>query len=46
VVGVLLLLSGKAGRKTAIPFAPFLVVTTFLVMLYGDVFLRWYFRIA
>jgi len=46
VVGVLLLLSGKAGRKTAIPFAPFLVVTTFLVMLYGDIFLRWYLRIA
>lgn len=44
IVSILLLLVGKAGRKTAVPFAPFLVVTTFCVMLYGDLLLRWYFR--
>jgi prepilin signal peptidase PulO-like enzyme (type II secretory pathway) len=25
-----------------VPFAPFLVVATFLVMIYGDRLLRWY----
>ncbi len=45
IVGVILLLSGKAGRKTAVPFAPFLVVTTFLVMLYGDTALAGYMRL-
>ncbi|MBC7236678.1 MAG: prepilin peptidase [Chloroflexi bacterium] len=41
-VSAVLLLSGAAGRKTAIPFAPFLVITTFVVMVNGDVLLRWY----
>ena len=42
VVSAALLLSGKGGRKTAIPFAPFLVITTFLVMIYGDALVKWY----
>lgn len=42
VTAIILLVSGKADRKTAIPFAPFLVVAAFLVMLYGDPLLRWY----
>jgi leader peptidase (prepilin peptidase) / N-methyltransferase len=42
IVGVALLVSGVAGRKTAIPFAPFLVVTTFWVMLYVDAMVVWY----
>ncbi len=42
VISILLLVSGLANRKTAIPFAPFLVVTTFAVMLYGDALLHWY----
>ncbi|MHB0859131.1 MAG: prepilin peptidase [Anaerolineae bacterium] len=42
VVAAVLLLSGKANRKTALPFAPFLVITTFAVMLYGDQLLHWY----
>ncbi|MHB1296736.1 MAG: prepilin peptidase [Anaerolineae bacterium] len=42
VVAAVLLISGKAGRKTAIAFAPFLVITTFGAMLYGDQLLRWY----
>ncbi len=42
VVGVALLVSGVANRKTAIPFAPFLVITTFWVMLYVDALVVWY----
>lgn len=42
VVGLALIASGLAGRKTTIPFAPFLVVTTFVVMVYGDQLLHAY----
>jgi leader peptidase (prepilin peptidase) / N-methyltransferase len=42
VVGTALLLSGVADRKTPIPFAPFLVITTFLVMLHIDALVVWY----
>ena len=42
VVSAGLLLAGIAGRKTAIPFGPFLVITTFLVMVCGDPLLHWY----
>ena len=41
-VGVVLLLGGVAKRKTAVPFAPFLAVSTFLVMVYGDSLLHLY----
>jgi leader peptidase (prepilin peptidase)/N-methyltransferase len=42
VVAIVLLVGGAARRKTLIPFAPFLVITTFLVMVYGDQLLYWY----
>ena len=42
VVGLFLLLSGTASRKTAIPFAPFLVISTFATILFGDPLLRYY----
>lgn len=42
VVSAALLVAGIAGRKTAIPFGPFLVVTTFLIMVCGDPFMHWY----
>jgi leader peptidase (prepilin peptidase)/N-methyltransferase len=42
VIGAALLISGAAGRKTTIPFAPFMVVTTFVVMLFGDPILHAY----
>jgi leader peptidase (prepilin peptidase)/N-methyltransferase len=42
VVSIGLLLSGRVDRKTAIPFAPFLVITTAVVLLYGDALLKWY----
>jgi leader peptidase (prepilin peptidase)/N-methyltransferase len=44
VVAAVLLLSGRVGRKTAIPFAPFLIVAAFAVMVFGDVLLAWYLR--
>jgi len=36
LVGVVLLASGVADRKTPVPFAPFLAVTTFIVMVFGE----------
>lgn len=36
LTGVALLLSGRASRKTALPFAPFLVLTTWVVNIWGD----------
>jgi len=42
VVSVLLLLTGRATRKTAVPFAPFLVATTFVVYTFGDALLYGY----
>ncbi|HHX64448.1 MAG TPA: prepilin peptidase [Chloroflexi bacterium] len=42
VVSAVLLITRLATRKTAIPFAPFIAVTTFVIMVYGDSLLRWY----
>ncbi|MCD6518826.1 MAG: prepilin peptidase [Anaerolineae bacterium] len=42
LTGVILLASGIAHRKTAIPFAPFLTITTWAILLYGNTLLRWY----
>lgn len=42
IAAAILLLTRVANRKTPVPFAPFLVVATFLVMIYGDRLLRWY----
>lgn len=36
LVGAALLISGAAGRRTPVPFAPFLVMTTFIVMVFGE----------
>ena len=41
-VGASLLVSGRADRKTAIPFAPILIITAFVTMIYGDDLLAWY----
>lgn len=42
VTAILLLLAGRVSRKTAIPFAPFLVITTAAMLFYSDAFWRWY----
>jgi leader peptidase (prepilin peptidase)/N-methyltransferase len=42
IVAIGLLASGVAQRKTAIPFAPFLCLTTFVVMVFGEPLLLWY----
>ena len=42
LAAIALLLSGKAGRKTTIPFAPFLCLSTFLALVFGNRLLFWY----
>lgn len=42
IVGVALLLSKKTQFGKAVPFGPFLILGTFLSLLYGDSLLRWY----
>ena len=36
------LLQGKQGLKRHIPFGPYLLLATFLVVLYGERFINWY----
>lgn len=43
VIGIALLLSKKATRKTAVPFGTFLTVATVVTLLYGSVIIEWYF---
>lgn len=42
VVGIILLLNKKIAFGRALPFGPFLILGTFLSLLYGDSLLRWY----
>jgi len=42
VIAVLLLVSGKKGRKQAIPFGPFLTLGTMATLLWGPQILTWY----
>jgi leader peptidase (prepilin peptidase)/N-methyltransferase len=42
VVGGLLMLVGRAGRKTEIPFGPFMIVGTYLGLLFGAPLAAWY----
>ncbi|MFY9586555.1 MAG: prepilin peptidase [Actinomycetota bacterium] len=42
IVGVLLMVGGKAGRKTAIPFGPFMALGAILAVLFGDPIVRLY----
>ena len=42
VAALALLLGRRAGLKTAVPFAPFLVITALAMLLFGDEILFWY----
>lgn len=42
IVGVGLMLIGKAGRKTQIPFGPFLASGTLIGVFWGDTLVRWW----
>ena len=42
VVGIVVMLRGKGGRKTKVPFGPFMVVGTFLALFFGQSVVDWY----
>ena len=42
VLGVALMVAGRAGRKSKIPFGPFMLVGAFLAVLWGPDFVNWY----
>jgi len=42
VVGLALIVLRHRGRKDHLPFGPFLAFGTLIVLLWGDVILRWY----
>lgn len=42
VVGIILIIAGKKGLKSQIPFGPFLVIGTFLMMFFGQQIMAWY----
>lgn len=42
VIGLVLLASGKKGRKDALPFGPFLAMGSVLAALAGDKMIHWY----
>ena len=42
VVGIALIALRHRGRKDHLPFGPFLALGTLVVLLWGDVILRWY----
>lgn len=42
VWGVALILAGKGGRKTAVPFGPFMIAGCWLALLWGQAIATWY----
>ncbi len=42
IVAIILLVSGRKGRKQAIPFGPFLALGTMITLLWGPQILGWY----
>jgi len=45
LAGLILIITGIKGRKSQIPFAPFIVIGSFVSLLYGNEILAWYFSI-
>lgn len=44
ITSIILLMLKIKDRKSAIPFGPFIISATFFAALYGNQFLRWYFK--
>lgn len=44
IVGVVLILRRGKSRDVQIPFGPFLILATIIVVLFGDSFIDWYFK--
>ena len=44
LVSIIFLISKKAGLKTKIPLAPFLVIGTFISLFWGENFINWYLK--
>ena len=42
VISILLIMIKVKSRKDTVPFGPFIVAGTFLVLMWGDSFLNWY----
>ena len=42
VVGIGVIVFGKGGRKTKVPFGPFMIVGTFLALFFGQPLVDWY----
>lgn len=45
IVGIILIAFGKGKLKTAIPFGPFLIVSTAVSLLFGDTLFSWYYAL-
>jgi leader peptidase (prepilin peptidase)/N-methyltransferase len=46
VFGVVAILVGRAGRKTKVPFGPFMVLGAFVAILWGEALADWYLRLT
>lgn len=45
IVAIPMMITGKLKRNSRLPFGPFLIMGTIVVMLYGQAILDWYFRL-
>ena len=42
IIGVLLMVVTRSGRKLAIPFGPYLSLAAIITLLWGDALVNWY----